>query len=184
MKKGLFIKIVLCSLLLLTGCIKGNEIKEIDGIKIYKDSTTYASKINRGGEYYKIITRYDNGKFKYLEYTNNIYIDSGEEYTSKSTIEFCKKMKDLNYDGFQSVCEVNNYVLTYGYIITDKTIEAGFLNVMDYDDDNILRTIIQDFHVFENGHSAKKFFEEEKENMHENNGDLLIIENKKIDLNN
>ena len=194
MKKGILLAIILCGILLFTGCDKEAGSKEISGIKIYNDSTTYAYKKTFGGEYYLLVIRYDKlGNFKYLEYTDNYDLDESEPetkaYSDKELQKLaeedeCKHLEKLDYDEFKSICKVKNHIFTYGYSITDKTISSGLLNENGYNEWGILQSIIGDFKSVENEAAAKELFNKTKENLNASDGDFMIFANKKLELNN
>ena len=159
-------------LLLLFFSLPQAVTKNIEGVEISENLTTYAYRKNFTYDYDTVIVKYDKeGNFKYYETTRTYYDGDGLN-------DDCSDVEKSNFKDLVMICKKTKDELIRGYSFTDKTIADGVL-----DSDNT--ALIARYNNVSTEEKAKEYFGKVKSSLDGNDSkDFLIIANEKVELSN
>ena len=147
--------------------------KNIEGVEISENLTTYAYRKNFTYDYDTVIAKYDKeGNFKYYE-TTRTYYDG--DYLNDD----CSDMETSDFKDLVIICKKSSDEIIKGYSFTDKTIAEGILNSENHS------ALIERYNNVNTEEKAKEFFEKQKNYLDGSDSkNFLIIANEKVELNN
>ena len=175
MKKIGIVVLSICAIFLVTACGKGKteNTKNIEGVEISDNLTTYAYRKNFTYDYDIVIAKYDKeGNFKYYETTRTYY--DGDALN-----EDCSDVENSDFKDLVIICEKTKDEIIRGYSFTDKTIADGILDSENHS------ALIERYNNVSTEEKAKEYFGKVKSYLDGNDSkNFLIIANEKVELGN
>lgn len=175
MKRNVFLILILCSLLIVTGC--NNPFSKEDNYSSY-EIHHYDTDFNHTEE---IVAKYDSeGKLKKLE-MYMVYDQIKEQSDCDEWEQRHSDIVDLTYPEVEISCTITNKGTKIYYVMTDKSLEAGYLT---NNDDYYSLDFTEMYIPFKDESSAKETIQKNIDNYKQqgieyNDQNYVVIDGKK-----